>query len=388
MRDENEQKAPALVLSGEENMVLPTPTPTAASPLNITETAAPLEDSELTEEEKAAVEEFSKKIDLHNSNIVLLYGSEAQKNISSFSEMALSKVRTKDMGEVGAMLGNLVTELNTMSFNKEEPRGLKKLFNKGSNTVSNFKTKYATVEKNVDRISNNLENHRLQLIKDIAMLDQMYEMNVTYYKELTMYILAGKKKLSETRAAELPALQQKAQASGKPEDSQAANDLANMCDRFEKKLHDLELTRTVSIQMAPQIRLVQNNDSVMAEKIQSSLLNTIPLWKNQMVLALGIHHSRQAMEAQREVTNMTNQLLKKNAELLKTGTVETAREAERGVIDVEAIKYTNENLIATFNEVIAIQEEGRVKRREAEGELRRIEDELKGMLLGLRDRGL
>jgi uncharacterized protein YaaN involved in tellurite resistance len=342
-----------------------------------------LDDSSLTDEEKKMVSDFAEKIDITNTNMILQYGAASQKKIAGFSESALSKVRTKDLGEVGDIITNLVGELKDFS-TEEKPKGIFGIFKKAANNISNLKTKYDKAEVNVDKICNVLEGHQIQLLKDIAMLDEMYSINLVYFKELSMYILAGKKKLEEVRKIVLPELVAKANASNLPEDSQAANDMANLCDRFEKKIHDLELTRIISIQMAPQIRLVQNNDTLMAEKIQSTLVNTIPLWKSQMVIALGVAHSQQAMEAQREVTNMTNELLRKNAETLKTATIETAKESERGIVDIETLKHTNQNLISTLDEVVKIQEQGRQKRQEAELEIGRIEGELKKKLLDIR----
>ena len=342
-----------------------------------------LDDSSLTDEEKKMVSDFAEKIDITNTNMILQYGAASQKKIAGFSESALSKVRTKDLGEVGDMITNLVGELKDFS-TEEKPKGIFGIFKKAANNIWNLKTKYDKAEVNVDKICNVLEGHQIQLLKDIAMLDEMYSINLVYFKELSMYILAGKKKLEEVRKTVLPELVTKANASNLPEDSQAANDMANLCDRFEKKIHDLELTRIISIQMAPQIRLVQNNDTLMAEKIQSTLVNTIPLWKSQMVIALGVAHSQQAMEAQREVTNMTNELLRKNAETLKTATIETAKESERGIVDIETLKHTNQTLISTLDEVVKIQEQGRQKRQEAELEIGRIEGELKKKLLDIR----
>lgn len=329
------------------------------------------------------VEDFAATIDVSNSNVILQYGAAAQKKIAGFSENALQNVRTKDLGEIGEMMTNLIGELRNMD-DAEEKGGFFGFFKKTSNKISTMRTKYDKASVNVDKICTVLEDHQIQLMKDVALLDEMYKLNLTYFKELSMYILAGKRKLEEVRTKELPPLVEKAQKTGLPEDAQAANDMAALCNRFEKKLHDLELTRMVSIQMAPQIRLIQSNDTVMTEKIQSTLVNTIPLWKSQMVLSLGLVHSQQAMEAQREVTNMTNELLKKNAEMLKTGTVETAKESERGVVDIETLKQTNETLISTLDEVLRIQDEGRQKRREAESELARIEGELKQKLLTVR----
>jgi len=337
----------------------------------------------LSPEEQAAVMNFSKQIDISNSQQVLQYGAAAQKNIADFSEAALDSVRTKDMGEVGDMITELVTELKSIDA-PEEKKGFAALFRKASASIENMKLQYSKAETNVDRIAGELEKHQLVLMKDIAVLDQMYAKNLDYYKQLTMYILAGREKIAQERNVTLAEMHRKAMESGKPEDAQAANDYANLIDRFEKKVHDLELTRMVSLQMGPQIRMIQNNDALMTEKIQTSLVNTIPLWKSQLVLNLGIHHSKQAMEAQREVTDMTNRLLRTNAEMLKMATVETAREAERSVVDIETLKHTNENLISTLDEVMQIQTEGRQKRMEAEAEMRRIEGQLKQKLLELR----
>jgi len=347
-------------------------------------TSVTLDISQLTEAEQKAVSDFAKQIDVTDTNAVLQYGAGAQKNIAEFSGTTLNNVRTKDMGQVGDMLGSLVVELKGFNFTPEEKKGLKGLFKKATNQIAVMKAQYDTAEVNVDKISEMLEKHQITLLKDVAVLDKMYELNKTYFKELAMYILAGKQRLSEVRANELVALQKKAEETGLPEDAQAANDFANKCNRFEKKIHDLELTRMISIQMAPQIRLIQNNDSLMIEKIQTSIVNTIPLWKSQMVLALGMYHSQQAMEAQREVTNVTNELLRKNAEALKMGSIETAREAERGIVDLETLKHTNQMLIETLESVKQIQEEGSRKRREAEIELGRIEGELKQKLLDIK----
>ncbi len=342
-----------------------------------------LDDSMLTEQEKAAVNEFAKKIDVRDTNQVLQYGAAAQKSVASFSESALANVRNKDMGEIGEDLSRLVVELKGFGA-PEEKKGLAGLFKKTGNRIETMKAQYSKVESNVDKIAQNLESHQIALLKDVAMFDQMYELNLKYYKELTMYILAGKKRLAEVRAGELEELRKKAEQSGLAEDAQAYNDLVSMCDRFEKKLHDLELTRMVSIQMGPQTRLLQNNDTLMIEKIQSSLVNTIPLWKSQMVLALGMEHSRQATAAQNAVTEMTNELLKKNADTLKMGTIATAKEAERSVVDIETLQHTNEQLISTLDEVARIQKEGAAKRKAAEAELGRIEGELKQKLMELR----
>ena len=337
----------------------------------------------LTEGERKAVEEFAKKINIEDTNTVLQYGAGAQKNISEFSGAALNNVRTKDMGEVGDMLSGLVIELKSFDFDPEEKKGLKGLFRRASNQIEELKASYNKAEVNVGKITEELEKHQVVLLKDVSMLDKMYELNQAYFKELSMYILAGKQKLAECRATRLQELLHKAEQSGLPEDAQAANDYASMCTRFEKKIHDLELTRMISIQMSPQIRMIQNNDTLMVEKIQTSIVNTIPLWKSQMVLALGMSHSQQAMKAQREVTDLTNELLKKNSELLKTGSVEIARESERGVVELETLKLTNENLISTLEEVRQIQVEGAAKRRDAEVELQRIEAELRAKLLEL-----
>lgn len=344
---------------------------------------AVLDDSNLSPAEKKMVDDFAQTIDVSNSNVILQYGAAAQKKIASFSESALQNVRTKDLGEVGEMMVNLIGELK--SFDAEEEKGFLGFFKKTSNRISVMKARYDKAEVNVDKICAALEQHQIQLLKDIAMLDEMYNVNLTYFKELSMYILAGKKKLEEVRTTVLAPMVDKAKQTGLPEDAQAANDMSSLCNRFEKKIHDLELTRMVSIQMAPQIRLIQGNDTLMTEKIQTTLVNTIPLWKSQMVLALGLAHSQQAMEAQREVTDMTNALLKKNADMLKTGTIETAKEAERGIVDIETLKHTNESLISTLDEVIRIQDEGKQKRRDAENELARIEGELKQKLLDIRN---
>lgn len=344
--------------------------------------APPLDESALNEQERRMVQDFAKQIDLQNSNMILLYGSGAQKKIADFSETALSNVKTKDLGEVGEMLSGVVTELKNFEVDKEEKGSLFGLFKKGR--MTSMMAKYDRVEGNVNRIVTELEKHQVRLLKDTAMLDKMYELNRVYFKELSMYILAGKRKLEETRNGELRQLMDRANQTGLPEDAQAANDLSALCNRFEKKLHDLELTRMISIQMAPQIRLIQNNDTLMSDKIQSTLVNTIPLWKSQMVLALGVAHSQQAAQAQHEVTDMTNELLRRNAQTLKMATVETAKELERGIVDIETLKQTNESLISTLDEVIKIQEEGHQRRREAEIELGRIEGELKKKLLDIR----
>lgn len=347
------------------------------------ETAEPAwDDTILTEEERRMVDQFTSQIDLHNSNLVLQYGAGTQKKMADFSEKALENVQTKDLGEIGDLLTNVVTELK--SFDAEEERGFLGIFKKSSNKITALKAKYDKAEVNVNKICKVLEGHQVQLMKDAAILDKMYEQNKVYFKELSMYILAGKRKLEEVRAKELTALIEKANRSGLPEDAQEAKDLESLCTRFEKKIHDLELTRMISIQTAPQIRLVQNNDTIMVEKIQSTLVNTIPLWKSQMVLALGVEHSAQAAQAQREVTDLTNELLKKNAQRLKVATIETAKESERGIVDMETLRLTNESLISTLDEVMRIQQEGRQKRREAEIEINRMEGELKAKLLQIR----
>lgn len=342
--------------------------------------AAVFDESTLTPEEKRMVNDFSNQIDLNKSNLILQYGAGAQKKIADFSESALNNVKTKDLGEVGEMLSSVVMELKSFD-TEEEEKGILGFFKKTSNKLTAMRTKYDKAEANVNKICKVLETHQIQLLKDIAMLDKMYDLNKTYFKELSMYVLAGKKKLAKVREEEVPVLMDKSTRSGLPEDAQAVNDLVAICNRFEKKIHDLELTRMISIQMAPQIRLVQGNDTLMAEKIQSTLVNTIPLWKGQMVLALGVTHSGQAARAQREVTDMTNELLKKNAATLKMATIETAKESERGIVDIETLRITNESLITTLDEVMRIQTEGHQKRKEAEVELNRIENELKNKLL-------
>lgn len=337
------------------------------------------EENVLSEEERQLAEKFAEQIDLTNSNMILQYGAGTQKKMADFSESALENVRTKDLGEVGNLLSGVVKELK--SFDEEEEKGFLGIFKKSSNKITAMKTKYAKAETNVNQICKVLESHQVQLMKDVALLDKMYELNLTYYKELTMYIVAGKKKLNEVRNGELQDLLQKAQTTGLAEDAQAAKDLDSMCNRFEKKLHDLELTRQISMQTAPQIRLVQGNDTLMVEKIQSTIVNTIPLWKSQMVLGLGVEHSAQAAAAQREVTNMTNELLKKNAEKLKMATIDTVKESERGIVDIETLKQTNESLISTLDEVMHIQQEGREKRKAAEQEMQKLELDLKQKLL-------
>nr|WP_296956584.1 toxic anion resistance protein [uncultured Mediterraneibacter sp.] len=338
-----------------------------------------MDETILSEEERRMVDAFAQQIDLTNSAMILQYGAGTQKKMADFSASALENVKSKDLGEVGDLLGGVVKELK--DFDAEEEKGFLGIFKKASNKIDSMKTKYVKAEANVNQIVKVLESHQVQLMKDVAILDKMYELNLTYFKELSMYILAGKKKLNEVKNGQLAEMMAKAEASGLPEDAQAAKDLDSMCNRFEKKLHDLELTRMISIQTAPQIRLIQNNDTMMVEKIQSTVVNTIPLWKSQMVLTLGVQHSTQAAEAQRQVTDMTNELLRKNAEKLKLATVETAKESERGIVDMETLKATNESLIATFDEVMNIQREGRQKRQEAEAELQNMENELKAKLL-------
>lgn len=377
---------PSLTLSGEA----PTPTLTLGdSPASLptvkdVETAMVGEDI-LSPEELKTVENFAKEIDLTNSAMVLQYGAATQQNVAGFSEKALSSVRTKDLGQIGDELTALVRELK--SFGQEEPeeKGLKGFFKKKGEAIDTLRTGYATAEKNVEKIAKSLEAHQVVLMKDIAMFDQMYELNLNYYKELTMYILAGKKHLAEMRETKLKEYREKAQASGQPQDAQAFNDFDGLCNRFEKKLHDLDLTRMISIQMGPQTRLLQNNNAQMVEKLQSSIVNTIPLWKSQMVLALGLEHASQAAAAQKAVTDMTNEMLKKNAEMLKMNTLETAKAMERSVVDIETLEHTNQQLISTLDEVLVIQREGSQKRKEAEAELARIETELKTKLLEVRD---
>lgn len=342
-----------------------------------------LDESVLTPEEQKMVDDFSQKIDLHNSTQVMQYGSAAQRKIASFSDTALNNVRTKDLGEVGNEISALVVELKGFDIDEEEKKGFFGRFKNTGNKIVAMKARYDSAEVNVNKIAAALENHQVQLMKDVVMLDKLYDMNLNYHKELSMYIIAGKKKLQQERSTTLVEMKNKAQKSGLAEDAQAANDFAQQCDSFEKKLHDLELTRMVSVQMSPQIRLVQNNDKLMSDKIQSTLVNTIPLWKSQMVLALGLAHSEQAVRAQREVTDMTNQLLRKNADKLKMSTIETARETERGVVDMETLRHTNLSLIQTLDEVVKIQDEGRQKRREAEQEIGRLEGELKQKLLDI-----
>lgn len=373
--DEMLKQAPTLTLNpfGQEDNAAGT-TQNAQAPA---EAKAP--EIVLTPAEQKMVDDFAAQIDLNNTQMVMQYGAGSQKKIADFSENALNNVRTKDMGEIGQMLTNVVSELK--DFNEEEEKGFLGFFKKTGNRLENLKIKYDKAESNVNRICKVMENHQITLLKDAAMLDKMYELNLNYFKELSMYILAGKKKLEHARTVELPELLAKAEKSGLPEDTQAANDFASMCERFEKKIYDLELTRTISMQMAPQIRLIQSNDTAMSDKIQSTLVNTIPLWKSQMVIAIGLSHSSEAAKAQKEVTDMTNALLRKNAETLKIATIETAKESERGIVDIETLTATNKTLISTLDEVLKIQEDGRAKRKSAEAELVRIEDEMRQKLL-------
>ena len=368
---------PSLTLEVEQPKEEAKPEP-APAPDPLAEEAA-----KLSPEEQKMVEDFAARIDVTNSQMVLQYGAATQKKVGDFSEAALDKVRTKDLGEVGEALASLVGELKNFDAEEEESKGIFGFFKKAGNNIDQMKTRYARAETNVESIEAMLEAHQVQLLKDIALMDKMYQMNMLYFKELTMYILAGKKKLAQVRETDLKQAMDKAKASGLPEDAQAARDLADMCDRFEKKLYDLQLTRTISIQMGPQIRLLQNNDTMMAEKIQTSIVNTIPLWKSQMVLALGLAHSRQAIDAQRAVSDMTNELLKKNAAALKQGTIDTAKESERGIVDIETLQQTNKSLIETLDELAKIQTEGKQKRAAAEQELGRIEGELKQKLMEL-----
>ena len=344
-------------------------------------TPVQVEDTPLSPEERKMVNDFAEKIDITNSQMVLQYGAASQKKLSDFSETALSRVKTKDMGETGELITSLISELQGFDATTEQPKGIFGFFKKTANSIEQLKTRYDSADKNVERIKAQLEDHQVTLMKDITMLDKMYELNLVYFKELTMYILAGKKKLAEVRANDLKAAQEKAQRTQLPEDAQAARDLADLCDRFEKKLYDLELTRNVSIQMGPQIRLIQSNDTMMAAKIQTTIVNTIPLWKNQMGLALGIAHSQQAMQAERAVTDATNELLKKNAATLKQGTIEIAKESERGIVDIETLQQTNKQLIETLDELNKIRADGKAKRANAEQELGRIEGELRQKML-------
>lgn len=384
---ENYQKEPLSLTLDPSGAAAAMPTPAAAAAVAEKPAAAPEEpaydESNLSEEERKLVDDFSKQIDISDSAVVLQYGAAAQQKIAGFSDAALNNVKTKDFGELGDMMANLVVELKGIS-DGSESKGFFGLFRKAKHKVNVLKAKYDKAEVSVNNIVEALENHQIVLLKDIATLDQMYDMNLSYLKELTMYIIAGKKRLKEERETTLVALTEKAKESGLPEDAQAANDFAAKCDRFEKKLYDLELTRMISIQMSPQIRLVQNNNTLMTEKIQSTIVNTIPLWKSQMVIALGLAHSAQAMEAQRAVTDMTNDLLRKNADALKQGTIDVAKESERGIVDMETLIHTNEQLISTLDEVQQIQADGRQKRMEAERELYRIENELKTKLVSLK----
>ena len=389
--DENKEFIPSLTLDpnatatqAAPDLTFEEPTAEAVAPAKQEIPPEKLEFERLSPAEQAAVRDFAGQIDVTNSEQILNYGSAAQKNIADFSGAALGKVRTKDVGEIGEELSNLVIQLQGLDFDESEKKGFLGFFKKQRQSIAALKAQYDQAEDNVDKITAELEKHEVTLMKDIAMMDKMYEKNQQYYKELTMYILAGKLKCKELRETELPKLQATARETGKAEDAQAANDFANMIGRFEKKLHDLELTRMVSIQMAPQIRMIQSNDSVMAEKIRSSIVNTIPLWKSQMVMALTLHHSQQAMEAQRNVNDVTNRLLQQNAEKLHQGSVEIAREAERGIVDIETLQKTNQELISTLEEVRQIQADGAAKRAEAEIELGRIEGELKQKLLELR----
>lgn len=375
---ENETTVKPTLVFGEPVPEAPQP------PVEVQPEEPQLSENLLTEEERQMVEDFSRQIDLTNSTAILQYGSGTQSKMAAFSEKALENVKTKDLGEIGEMLTGVVTELKSFDAQEENRGFFGNLFRKSSDKLSSLKAKYEKAENNIGKICQALENHQTLLMKDTAMLDKMYEQNTAYFKELSMYILAGKKKLQQVRTTELPGLLAKAQNSNLPEDAQAAKDLDSLCNRFEKKIHDLELTRMISIQTAPQIRLVQSSDTMMIEKIQSTLVNTIPLWKSQMVLALGVEHASQAARAQQEVSNMTNELLRKNADTLKMATVETAKESERGIVDLETLKHTNESLISTLDEVMKIQEEGRQKRASAEVELNRMEGELKAKLLELR----
>lgn len=375
---ENETTVKPTLVFGEPVPEAPQP------PVEVQPEEPQLSENLLTEEERQMVEDFSRQIDLTNSTAILQYGSGTQNKMAAFSEKALENVKTKDLGEIGEMLTGVVTELKSFDAQEEDRGFFGNLFRKSSDKLSSLKAKYEKAENNIGKICQALENHQTLLMKDTAMLDKMYEQNTAYFKELSMYILAGKKKLQQVRTTELPGLLAKAQNSNLPEDAQAAKDLDSLCNRFEKKIHDLELTRMISIQTAPQIRLVQSSDTMMIEKIQSTLVNTIPLWKSQMVLALGVEHASQAARAQQEVSNMTNELLRKNADTLKMATVETAKESERGIVDLETLKHTNESLISTLDEVMKIQEEGRQKRAAAEVELNRMEGELKAKLLELR----
>ena len=379
--DLNVPAAPSLTLDAAPTLTLDPAADEKVIAESKKATPVQVEDTPLSPEERKMVNDFAEKIDITNSQMVLQYGAASQKKLSDFSETALSRVKTKDMGETGELITNLISELQGFDATTEQPKGIFGFFKKTSNSIEQLKTRYDSADKNVERIKAQLEDHQVTLMKDITMLDKMYELNLVYFKELTMYILAGKKKLAEVRANDLKAAQEKAQRTQLPEDAQAARDLADMCDRFEKKLYDLELTRNVSIQMGPQIRLIQSNDTMMAEKIQTTIVNTIPLWKNQMVLALGIAHSQQAMQAERAVTDATNELLKKNAATLKQGTIEIAKESERGIVDIETLQQTNKQLIETLDELNKIRADGKAKRANAEQELGRIEGELRQKML-------
>ncbi len=374
--DEMLKEAPSLTLDPFEPAEI-----VEKSPLLVPDEEPKIPEVVLTPQEQKMVDDFAAQIDITNTQMVMQYGAGSQKKIADFSESALNNVRTKDMGEIGQMLADVVTELK--DFGEEEEKGFFGLFKKGGNKLESLKIKYDKAETNINKICKVMEEHQVTLLKDAAMLDKMYELNLNYFKELSMYILAGKQKLHHARSVELAALLQKAEQSSLPEDTQAANDYAAMCERFEKKIYDLELTRTIAMQMAPQIRLIQSNDTAMSEKIQSTLVNTIPLWKSQMVIAIGLNHSSEAARAQKEVTDMTNALLKKNAEALKVATIETARESERGIVDIETLTATNQTLISTLDEVMKIQEDGRAKRQNAENELVRIEDEMRQKLLAV-----
>lgn len=377
--DELLKETPTLTFDAGLGTKAEEPAPQAA------EEAPKMEEVELTEEEKKMVADFASQIDITNTQMVLQYGASCQKKIADFSESALGSVRTKDLGEVGDMLTSVLGELRAIG-DEEESKGLFGFFKKSGDKLSAMKAKYDKAEANVDRIAEELEKHQITLLKDAAMLDKMYQLNLIYFKELSMYILAGKQKLKEALEVELPRLREKAERSGLPEDTQAVRDFAEMCNRFEKKIYDLELTRTVALQMAPQIRLIQNNDTVMSDKIQSTLVNTIPLWKSQMVIAIGLSHATDAAKAQHQVSDMTNELLKKNAEALKVATIETARESERGIVDIETLQTTNQTLISTLDEVLKIQQEGRAKRASAEVELAKLESDMRKKLLELSSR--
>lgn len=379
--DLNVPAAPSLTLDAAPTLTLDPAADEKVIAESKKATPVQVEDTPLSPEERKMVNDFAEKIDITNSQMVLQYGAASQKKLSDFSETALSRVKTKDMGETGELITNLISELQGFDAATEQPKGIFGFFKKTANSIEQLKTRYDSADKNVERIKAQLEDHQVTLMKDITMLDKMYELNLVYFKELTMYILAGKKKLAEVRANDLKAAQEKAQRTQLPEDAQAARDLADLCDRFEKKLYDLELTRNVSIQMGPQIRLIQSNDTMMAEKIQTTIVNTIPLWKNQMVLALGIAHSQQAMQAERAVTDATNELLKKNAATLKQGTIEIAKESERGIVDIETLQQTNKQLIETLDELNKIRADGKAKRANAEQELGRIEGELRQKML-------